>query len=156
MLGDKIMDYETILGPDAYIREPFIWDVDKKDKMQTSWEVAKLSTDKTVVPFAKQKDDPNSLYSFYKKFIHYRNSSEPLTVGEIDYSPIAQQEVVSFIRTFNGQKVLAVHNVSDVEVTIKLEGDMVAFQKIDFASNTSATLEGGELKMPAFTSAVLK
>jgi len=156
MLGDKIMDYETILGPDAYIREPFIWDVDKSDKMQTSWEVAKLSTDKTVVPLAKQKNDPHSLYSFYKKFIHYRNSSEALTVGEIDYSPIAQQEVVSFIRNVGEQRVLAVHNVSNAEMTIKLEGDLSSFKSIDFTTEEAASLEGGELKIPAYTSVVIK
>ena len=156
MLGDKIMDYETIFGPDAYIREPFIWDTGKKDKMQTSWEVAKLSTDQTVVPFVKQKDDPNSMYSFYKKFIQYRNASQVLTFGDISYSDLGQQEIVSFIRTDKDQKRLVVHNVSDVEVTVKLEGNLASFKGIDFDSGSLAKLKDGELTVPAFTSLVLK
>ena len=50
MVGDKLKTYEDFFGPDAYVREPFIWDLDKKDPMQTSWEKPEFSTDKTVVP----------------------------------------------------------------------------------------------------------
>jgi glycosidase len=88
MLGDKVMNYETIMGPDIYIREPFVWDYAGKDKAQTSWMEPKLSTDQTVVPFSKQKDDPASMLNFYKRFVQYRNSREVLTFGEIDFSPL--------------------------------------------------------------------
>jgi glycosidase len=156
MLGDKMMNYETIMGPDIYIREPFVWDELDKDSMQTHWMDAKLSTAQTVVPYAKQKDDPASLVNFYKNFIQYRNRSEVLTFGEIDFSPLVQQEVISFIRSYNGARLLVVHNISDVEVTITIGDDLKDFNEVDFDSRSSVSLRNNELTLPAYSSIVLK
>lgn len=156
MLGDKLKTYEDFFGPDAYVREPFIWDLHKKDPLQTSWEKPAFSTDKTVVPANVQKDDPSSLLNFYKNLIHYRNSSLPLTQGEIDYSGIAVSEIVSFKRKFNQQEELVVHNVSDVEVTIKLDGDNKNFSDVSYASKDNFTLQKGELTLPAYSTIILK
>ena len=78
MLGDKLKTYEDFFGPDAYVREPFIWDLNGKDPMQTSWEKPEFSTDKTVVPQQAQEIGPASLLNFYKKLINIRNHM-PLT-----------------------------------------------------------------------------
>ncbi len=51
------------LKPDENIREPFLWDVKSKDKGRTSWIKPKYTTEKTVTPLAKQKDDPNSYFN---------------------------------------------------------------------------------------------
>lgn len=142
--------------PDEYIREPFIWNVDKQDKVQTSWEAPKYSTDKTVVPYASQKDDLNSLLNFYKRFIQYRNSSDVLTYGTIDVAPLDIQEVVSFIRAHNGNQRLVLHNISDVEVTVKLPESLLNFQEIEFDSSNAAEMNDVEVKVPAFASVVLK
>lgn len=155
MLGDKSMNYETILGPDIYIREPFIWDQGKSDKRQTSWMDAKMSTDQTVVPLSKQLNDPKSLYHFYKKLIHYRNSREELTYGDIDYSPLSRAEVVSFKRTFKGKTLVVLHNISDVEVTIPME-ELSTFDEIDFATKEGTVISEGKIAMPAFSTVVLK
>ena len=156
MLGDKVMSYETIMGPDIYIREPFVWDDAGKDKMQTHWMDAKLSTDQTVVPYSKQKDDATSVYNFYKRFIRYRNSSDVLTFGNIDFSPISQQELISFIRSYDGKKLLVLHNISDVEVTVNLGEELKDFDEIDFDSKSSVKLKERELTVPAYSSIVLK
>jgi len=155
MLGDKLKTYEDFFGPDAYVREPFIWDADKNDPAQTSWEKPEFSTDKSVVPEKRQADDPSSLLNFYKGLIRYRNSSLPLTQGEIDYSGIDRSEIVSFKRKFNEEEELVVHNVSDVEVTIKLEGNNKQFDKAGYFSKESFTLKDGELTLPAFCTVIL-
>jgi alpha-amylase len=157
MLGDKLRTYETQFGPDAYVREPYIWAEDKKDKAQTAWEKPEYSTDKTVVPFAKQKGDPNSLYNFYRKLIRYRNSSATLTYGDIDQSGIKLTELVSFVRKYEGDEVLVLHNVSDVEVTITLTGDNTRFDEIDYDSEEGKiAIEENELKLPAYSTVILK
>ncbi|MBS1544813.1 MAG: alpha-amylase [Bacteroidetes bacterium] len=155
MLGDKSMNYETILGPDIYIREPFLWDDDSKDPVQTHWMKAEFSTDASVTPYSRQKDDPTALYQFYRKWLSYRNRNEILTYGDIVSITPKYRELVSFVRTYEGKSVLVVHNISDVEVTARMEGEWAPFQKIDFDSNGSASLEGGALKIPANTSLVL-
>jgi alpha-amylase len=147
MLGTK---------PDEFIREPFIWDVDKKDAMQTTWEVPKFSTSSTVTPFNKQKDDDHSMYQFYKKLIHYRNGSKALTQGEIENSNLNISEVVSFIRKSGEEEVLVLNNVSDVEVTVKLEGGNAKFDAIDYDSDGTAKLQDGALVLPAYSTVILK
>lgn len=142
--------------PDEYIREPFIWNFASTDKMQTSWESPKYSTDKTVTPLSKQKEDPASLYSFYRRFIRYRNSNKALTYGSIDITPINIREIVSFIRDKDGDKRLVLHNISDVEVTITLTGALSDYKEIEFDSFNSAAVNGNELRLQAHASVVLK
>ena len=156
MLGDKVMNYETIMGPDIYIREPFVWDYKGKNKAETHWMEAKLSTDKTVVPFAIQNADPASLLNFYKKFIQYRNSNDVLTLGNIDFAPIAPKGIVSFSRSYNGKTLLVVHNISDEELTVNLVGELKNFDEVDFDSKASAKLDDHKLIVPAYSSVVLK
>jgi alpha-amylase len=144
------------IKPDEYIREPFIWDEDKKDTEQTFWETPKYSTDKTVIPLADQKTDPNSLFNFYKRFINYRNSSSVLTYGSIENSPLQAREQVSFIRKNESGELLIIHNISDVELTLKQEGELVGFDEIDFATNKGVRRNENELTIPAYTSIVLK
>ena len=143
------------LKPDEYIREPFLWDEDRKDPMQTTWEVPKYSTDKTVVPLRKQKEDPNSVFNFYKKWISYRNANEILTLGELSTTPFQIDEVVSMVRTLGDKKLLALHNLSDVEVTVPLS-EVGEFTKIDFAPQDGVILSGHQIILPAHSSAVLK
>src|SRR5205085_556950 len=100
------------MKPDEYIREPFIWDVDGKDPVQTSWEEPKYSTDKTVVPLSKQIGDPKSLYSFYKNWVESRNESDALTYGSVEIPATQVKEIVSFFRIKGNSKVFVVHNIS--------------------------------------------
>jgi len=142
--------------PDEYIREPFVWDTNTTDTMQTGWEEPKYSTDQTVLPLATQISDPNSLYNFYKKLIAYRNSSMPLTYGSLEKSPINVQELVSFIRKNDTNESLIIHNVSDVEITIKMEGRLAEFDEIDFVSMGEIKSNGVERVIPAYTSVIFK
>ncbi len=144
------------MKPDEYIRESFIWDVGKNDPLQTSWEQPKFSSDKTVVPFTRQQEDPQSLYNFYRKLIHYRNSSAALTRGSIEATPTQVSEVVSFIRSSGNERVLALHNISDVEVTLNLEGPLAEFANVDFDFLGTSRLNGKELTMPAYTTLILR
>jgi alpha-amylase len=148
MLGEK---------PDPQIREPFIWDTGKKDDLQTAWEAPQYSTDQTVVPFSRQKDDAASLYNFYKKLIRYRNSSAALTYGDIDHSGRGPGEIVSFIRRYNNSELLVLHNISDVEITVPLDGDISRFNEIDFdTAGDRIAIQDGALTLPAYSTAVLK
>jgi len=140
--------------PDEYIREPFLWD--SNDKKQTSWEVPKYSTLETVVPLSRQKEDPNSLYNFYRKFIGYRNASSVLTYGSIEHAPLKINELVTFIRKHNDEEVLVIHNVSDVEVTVKMEGALSQFNDIDFISWGEVKKTEREWSIPAYASVIIK
>ena len=152
MLGDKLSTYEDQFGPDAFVREPYVWDINGKDPMQTSWETPRYSTGETVDPYAAQKNDPGSILNFYKNIIHFRNSSRPLTYGDIEPSGTHIEEVVSFKRSYENEELLVLHNVSDVEVTVASEE---VFQKILFSTVGEVEMEAGELTLPAYTTVIL-
>lgn len=139
--------------PDEYIREPFVWDQGKADTMQTSWEQPIYSTDQTVVPLRQQKENPRSLYNFYKELIHFRNGSEVLNHGTIESSASKSPVVVSFISVYKESKLLTLHNISDVEVSMELEPN---FNQIAFDFGHSAKLNGRQLKLPAYTTVIMK
>jgi glycosidase len=142
------------LKPDEYIREPFIWDTDHKDPAQTSWEEPRFSTEKTVVPYAVQKADKKSMYNFYHDWIEYRNDSEALTYGNIDLAPMQMNEVVMFYRTKDDEKLLVLHNISDVEVTVPI--DLDELYRLDYTTNPAVEVRETEIVMPAYSSAILK
>jgi len=156
MLGDKLQTFADIFGPDAYVREPFIWDYDRRDKAETTWEKPHYSTDSTVVPISAQKGDGNSLYSFYQKLIAFRNNSKALTYGDIDQAGISISEVVAFRRVHDDETVLVLHNVSDVEVTVPLQAENVDFDEVVYDLNGKSVLLDGELTLPAFSTVILK
>lgn len=138
--------------PDEYIREPFLWDRGQTDALQTRWEQARYSTEQTVVPLAQQKNEPNSMFQFYRNWIHYRNSSPALTYGALELGPAFPQELVAFYRVHDGKRVLTIHNLSDVEVTVPLPSDV---SKIDFSTHVAAQLTSEGVKIPAFHSVIL-
>jgi alpha-amylase len=156
MVGDKLQVFADLFGPDAYVREPFIWDYATRDKMQTSWEKPHYSTDSTVVPLIKQLADEGSLYNFYRKLIAFRNSSKALTYGEIDDAGLNVSEVVAFRRSHEDEILLVLHNVSDVELTLQLGDENAKFDEIVYDAKGTARLTDGELTLPAFTTVVLK
>jgi alpha-amylase len=144
------------LKPDEYIREPFIWDDNEKDKLRTTWETPKYSTDATVRSLAKQKDDPMvPCIIIIKSFISYRNASKVLTYGGIETSPLSIRELVSLIRVYEGEQRLIIHNVSDVEITAKLES-VNEFTTIDYKTHEGATVGRHRVVIPAYASVIMK
>jgi alpha-amylase len=157
MLGDKLSTYADQFGPDAFVREPFVWDENAKDKMQTAWEEARYSTDKSVVPLSKQLRDESSLYNFYKELIHYRNSNAALTYGDIGHAGMDTGEIVSFMRKHENEEVLVLHNVSDVEITVSIPEHLRKFNEIDFDTEKGKiAINNSELRLPAYSTAILK
>jgi glycosidase len=136
-------------------RESFIWAEGSADALQSNWYPARFSTDKTVIPYAKQKDNPESIYNYYKKFINYRNSSAPLTQGSIALTNLTVKEVVSFVRAYQAEEELVLHNLSDVEITVALKDSLAKYKSIAF-STKGGSLRDGDLAIPAYGSIILK
>jgi glycosidase len=120
--------------------------------MQTRWEVPRYSNDRTVTPLSQQQKDPQSLYSFYKKWIAYRNKSYALTYGGIESLPGASREVISFFRTHEKQTLMVAHNVSDVEVTVNLPQ---GYSKLDFETHNGIHIKDNQLILPAKSTAII-
>ena len=84
--------------------------------------------------------------------IRFRNSSRPLTYGDIEPSGTHIEEVVSFKRSYENEELLVLHNVSDVEVTVSADE---AFQKVLFSTVGDLQLEAGEIILPAYSTVIV-
>jgi glycosidase len=130
------------LKPDENIREPFLWDIKSKDKGRTFWMKPKYTTEKTVTPLAKQKQDPKSYFNHYKKLIAMRNSYPALAIGSLELSETEYpKSVMAYFRKSGEQEIFVVHNVGKAEVEIELpEGYKELILTLGEGTNSSGTL----------------
>lgn len=157
MRGDKLSTYEDQFGPDAFVREPYVWDADGQDHAQTSWERPRYSTAQTVKTYNEQTEDPSSHLNFYKDLINFRNTSAALTYGDIETAGMHIEEIVSFVRKYQNEELLVLHNVADVAVTLELQPDTAGFSEVAFdTADGTLTAENGQIKLPAYTTVILK
>lgn len=121
------------MKPDEHIREPFLWETATDDTSRTQWMKPTFTTDESVEPLSEQINDPNSLFNHYKKMIALRRSSDVLTYGDIQMVKQPNPALLVFKRSYNGEELLVVHNVSGEEQV--LEGVSEEFSDVYFVSS---------------------
>jgi len=75
----------------------------------------------------KEINDPHSIFTYYQKLIDIRQHSqyhETLVYGLFDILPIHNDEIVSYIRSFNQQKVAVICNFSPQDNSFQLLEDI--------------------------------
>src|SRR5690606_17404985 len=140
------------LKPDERIREPFLWDVKRKDRGRTTWIKAKYSKDSTVTPLELQRKDPTSYFNHYKNLIALRYSYPALAIGRLEL-PAAEfpKSAMVYLRNSGAQEVLVVHNVGKDEIEIDVPGD---FETVIYSLG-DGELKSGSLKMKGNSSRAL-
>ncbi|MDQ3847140.1 MAG: alpha-amylase family glycosyl hydrolase [Bacteroidota bacterium] len=158
--GSPYIYYGEELGmigkkPDEYIREPFIWDTKEKDNCRTTWIKPRYSTDSTVVPEIQQMADNNSILQHYISLIHLRNSNKVLTHGEIAPAEVGVKSVCAFLRTYENESLLVLHNLSKTEVQFYLPEALKAYNKVLFSTN-NAIKQNELVAVPPYSTLVLE
>jgi hypothetical protein len=65
--------------------------------------------------------------------------------------------VVSFIRRHENEEVLVLHNVSDIEVTVRMDEAIRRFNTVDyFSEGEKLSIEDNQLRVPAYSTVILK
>ncbi|MBD2751651.1 alpha-amylase family glycosyl hydrolase [Spirosoma validum] len=147
------------LKPDENLREPFLWDIRARDKQRTRWRRGKYSTSQTVRPLAEQQTDPNSLFSHYKRLIHYRNSHPVLNdnLSRLQQTGIRRKGTVSFIRqTTNGQRILVLHNLTGKPIDVVFSPDEDWCRGIVFETVPGSSLIDDRITVPAYGCVVIE
>lgn len=123
--GNPFIYYGEELGmrgskPDEEIREPYLWG---KDKYQTKWEEIKNNVE--TPSLEAQKQDVNSLYNHYKKWINIRKNSEQLKYGDLKVVDTGDNNILAYKRNYKNKSVLVVHNLSETDKTVNIEGKTI-------------------------------
>jgi alpha-amylase len=140
------------LKPDERIREPFLWDVKRKDLGRATWIKAKYSKDYTVTPLELQRKDPMSYFNHYKNLIALRNSYPALAVGRLEV-PGAEfpRSAMVYLRNSGTQTILVSHNVGKEEIEIDLP---LGFETVIYSLG-EGELKTGRLRLKGNSSCVL-
>ena len=135
-------------GGDENVREPFLWSSIQSDNYRTKWRNPLFSTESSVRPLELQRNDKNSIFRVYEKFLKLRNTYQSLAYGEMRYPSNLDsydKNFMVFFREYSGEKLMIIHNVSSNTSTIAISdpivravGDMgsVTYSKINTQSHS--------------------
>ncbi len=107
-------------GPDENKREPFRW-YDESGPGQSTWRMSSFNTGTWQPSVEDQQTDPNSLWSHYRNLIHLREGNLPLKVGKIIPIDTGNKQVVGFVRQWQDDQVLVLHNLNSAWQTVELD-----------------------------------
>jgi alpha-amylase len=136
--------------PDEQIREPYRWT--NLDAIPNAlWEAWQLNL--TTPTYTTQKDDPNSMFSLYRKLVQMRDANDTLRFGDIEALVLAtpNPKLLGFTRHYEGKKLTIIHNLdkNPQEVTLT-SGKTVLFE------NNGATLKGNTVTLPGYSSIIVE
>ena len=104
------------------------------------------------------KDNPTSLYNYYKKLLMIRKANPEIARGEFTSLIFKGVKVGGFLCAWNGSTVAVLHNTTQRTISVDLaEATDLSFTEISaIAGFGNATLEGTVLTLEGQTSAVLR
>jgi len=103
-------------GKDEFKRTPMPWDATAGGGFTTGKPWFDFAPGKETANVAAESADPGSLLAWYRRLIRVRHGSEALRKGGLRMlSPLSAQ-VLAFVRTAGGERVLVVHNLGSSEV----------------------------------------
>lgn len=145
-------------GDDPSKRAPMYWNVYQNYGMTTPAPGCKVPT-YTLGSADEQREDENSVYSYYREAIAIRNALPMIARGKNTVETALNVECVSAVRkSWNGQDCIILMNIDDDDAGVQV--DLSAYADWSLAATLSANgkpieLDGTTLNMPAYGTAVL-
>ncbi|KUP05011.1 oligo-1,6-glucosidase [Bacillus coahuilensis m2-6] len=102
-------------------RTPMQWSSEAFGGFSTSPPWLGVNPNYTDINVEVQKNDPNSVLSFYKKMIGLRKQNLIFTYGQYDLLLPEHPQVYAYTRTLEDEKMLIVANLKGVEAEVELE-----------------------------------
>ncbi len=142
--------------PDPDLRTPMRWQRSLGAPGETTWH-ATSPKNGADVSVAAERAEPHSLLHFYTRLIHWRIAIPALRQGGFRPYPESSDQLLAFERTSVHQTVLVVHNLGDTAQTMALDvpGEP-RFVRVLKTTHPGVTIHAGTLRLPAYTSVVLK
>lgn len=114
--SESMMAALALIGRDN-ARTPMQWDASKyagftaADAATEPW--ISVNPNRVEINAAEEFDDPESVYSFYKKLIAMRHNNATIATGEWNLLDADDDQVYAFTRTSGDDTILVIVNVSD-------------------------------------------
>lgn len=145
-------------GKDENKRAPMYWSADPEAEGMCSGPADMDEVKMVWPPYEEQKDDPLSIYTYYKEAVRIRNAFKAISHGTVTMlEDISDSSICAYTKEYEGQKVLLVFNTKEEAQDVSLSS-YSEFNTLKAVLNTNEeeiTFKNGSLHMPAFSIAVL-
>ena len=131
-------------------RTPFQWDATANAGFTTGTPWLRVNPNYTEINLAAQKDDPDSVYNFYRQLTRLRKSPEYLetfTYGELVPYLEDRHNVMAYFRQSGDQKILVMGNFQNEPQTLPLPS---AVKKVLLNNLHEADMNETEVKMAGY------
>lgn len=98
--------------------------------------------------------DPDSIYSFYKKLITLRKEKDIIAEGTIEFLEKENADVLAYRRSYHGEELIVLNNLTAENVTIRQQPKWKAYQKL-LGNYEKITAEDGKITLRPFETIVL-
>lgn len=135
-------------------RTPMQWSVEKNAGFSEGTPWIDVVDNYLDINAETQVDDPDSIFSFYRKLISIRKGNEVVSRGTIEFVPEMPDEVMVYKRVYDNESILVCANMSDREQTISIDAN----NRDCLISNYDVvpTLEGDKILLRPFEFAALQ
>ncbi|WP_294447978.1 alpha-glucosidase [uncultured Bifidobacterium sp.] len=122
--AESMMDALALIGRDNS-RTPMQWDASKyagftaPDAATEPW--IDVNPNHVEINAAEEFDDPDSVYTFYKKLIAMRHNNATIATGEWNLIAADSEQVYSFTRTSGDDTILVIVNLTDKTAQVPAE-----------------------------------
>jgi alpha-glucosidase len=128
--GEEIGMTDVAIPPDRIVdidgrdpeRTPMQWDATANAGFTTGRPWLPLAPDAQRVNVAAQRDDPSSLFSFYRRLIRLRHGSPALRSGSYRTAPAAPRNVFAYVREASGERMFVALNFGDGSAVVVAPG----------------------------------
>ena len=147
-------------GGDENVREPFLWSSIQSDNYRTKWRNPLFSTESSVRPLELQRNDKNSIFRVYEKFLKLRNTYQSLAYGEMRYPSNLDsydKNFMVFFREYSGEKLMIIHNVSSNTSTITISDPIVrAVADMGSVTYSKINTQSHSVTMPPYSTIIFE
>lgn len=147
-------------GGDENVREPFLWSSIQSDNYRTKWRNPLFSTESSVRPLELQRNDKNSIFRVYEKFLKLRNTYQSLAYGEMRYPSNLDsydKNFMVFFREYSGEKLMIIHNVSSNTSTIAISDPIVrAVSDMGSVTYSKINTQSHSVTMPPYSTIIFE
>ncbi|WP_339217148.1 alpha-glucosidase [Ornithinibacillus sp. FSL M8-0202] len=120
---EKVMESIYVKGRDN-ARTPFQWDSNENAGFTTGEPWIKVNPNYKEINAEAAVKDPNSIYHYYRELIQLRKKYEIIVYGDYQLLHPESQQDFSYLRTWNGKKLLVITNFTDKEIEWTLPENM--------------------------------
>lgn len=114
---EEMMGYLKRISRDN-ARTPMQWDDSKNAGFTTGTPWIKVNSNYPEVNAKAQVNDPDSVFSYYKKLIRLRHENEIIVYGDYELLEAEREETFIYKRTYENEHLMVLCNFTDHEVSV--------------------------------------